>query len=49
MSSLTGTVVSTSTDQVSVTVVQKFDQQSVRFILDKKTRVHDLKINSNHH
>lgn len=32
-----------STDQVSVTVVRKSDGQSLTFVLNEKTRIHDLK------
>lgn len=32
-----------STDQVSVTVVRKSDGQSMTFVLNEKTRIHDLK------
>lgn len=33
----------TPTDQVSVTVVRKSDGQSLTFVLDEKTLIHDLK------
>ncbi len=36
-------VISTPTDQVSVTVVRKSDGHSVTFVLDEKTHVHELK------
>ena len=43
MSASTGNTVTTPTEQVSVTVVRKSDGQSMTFVLDEKTRVHDLK------
>ncbi|CAF1464278.1 unnamed protein product [Adineta steineri] len=43
MSHSTEPVISTPTDQVSVTVVRKSDGQSLTFVLDEKTHVHDLK------
>lgn len=33
----------TPTDQVSLTVVRKSDGQSLTFVLDEKTLIHDLK------
>jgi hypothetical protein len=35
-------VIHTHTDQVSVTVVRKSDGQSLTFVLDEKTHIHDL-------
>lgn len=43
MSASTEPVISTPTDQVSVTVVRKSDGQSMTFVLGEKTHVHDLK------
>jgi hypothetical protein len=43
MSTLNEPVLSTPTDQVSVTVVRKSDGQSITFVLNEKTHVHDLK------
>ena len=37
-------IISTHTDQVSVTVVRKSDGQSMTFVMDEKTHVHDLKM-----
>jgi len=36
-------VISTPTSQVSLTVVRKSDGQSLDFVLDEKTHVHELK------
>ncbi|UJR35558.1 hypothetical protein I4U23_028311 [Adineta vaga] len=36
-------IISTPTDQVSVTVVRKSDGQSMTFVMNEKTHVHDLK------
>ncbi|CAF0825823.1 unnamed protein product [Rotaria sp. Silwood1] len=36
-------ILNRSTDQVSLTVVRKSDGQSMTFVLDEKTRIHDLK------
>ena len=43
MSASSEPVITTPTDQVSVTVVRKSDGQSMTFVLDEKTHVHDLK------
>ncbi|CAF0720719.1 unnamed protein product [Rotaria sordida] len=43
MSAITDPVIVTPTDQVSVTVVRKSDGQSITFVMDEKTHVHDLK------
>jgi hypothetical protein len=43
MFSSTEPVITTPTDQVSVTVVRKSDGQSVTFVLNEKTHIHDLK------
>ncbi|CAF0759330.1 unnamed protein product [Rotaria sp. Silwood1] len=43
MSSSTEPIIVTPTDQVSVTVVRKSDGQSITFVLDEKTHVHNLK------
>lgn len=37
-------IIHTPTDQVSITVVRKSDGQSLTFVLDDKTHIHDLKI-----
>ena len=44
MSHSTDLIITTPTDQVSVTVVRKSDGQSMTFVLDEKTHVHDLKV-----
>jgi hypothetical protein len=36
-------VISTPTDQVSLTVVRKSDGHSLTFVLDEKTHIHELK------
>ena len=43
MSAHAGHVITTPTDQVSLTVVRKSDGHSLTFVLDEKTRVQDLK------
>ncbi|CAF2380632.1 unnamed protein product [Rotaria sp. Silwood2] len=43
MSASTEPIIVTPTDQVSVTVVRKSDGQSITFVMDEKTHVHDLK------
>ena len=36
-------IISTPTDQVSVTVVRKSDGKSITFVMNEKTHIHDLK------
>ena len=43
MTSSTEPIITTPTDQVSVTVVRKSDGKSLTFVLDEKTHVHELK------
>lgn len=43
MSATAGHIITTPTDQVSLTVVRKSDGHSLTFVLDEKTRVQDLK------
>ena len=43
MSATTGHVITTPTDQVSLTVVRKSDGHSLTFVLDEKTRIQELK------
>lgn len=43
MSAHAGHVITTPTDQVSLTVVRKSDGHSLTFVLNEKTRVQDLK------